>query len=322
LNFILELAHLIITFFGFEIYFRIANHFNIVDKPNKRSSHTVQTIRGAGLVFPIIIFATLVFNIFTKNAGIYLIEEPIQFWIALFVLSAISFYDDVKSLSPKFRMLIQTIVVASVVFSSNFVIWQSLLALILIIGVINAYNFMDGINGITALYSLVAVTTALVMLELDYQLVIGSEIWWALGAALAVFSIYNVRKYARCFSGDVGAVSVAFILSYWIYGLVIANGNLIYVLFLGVYGLDSVATIALRLYKKENILEAHRSHLYQLLANEKGWSHVKVSFIYALTQAVLNGLVLYHSFLATIFFIVLVVSYIVLRIRWAEKMEV
>jgi UDP-N-acetylmuramyl pentapeptide phosphotransferase/UDP-N-acetylglucosamine-1-phosphate transferase len=309
----------ILSFFLIQIYFGFARRFKIIDKPNQRSSHTVQTIRGAGLVFPIIIFATLVFNIFTKNAGVYLINEPIQFWIALLVLSAISFYDDVKSLSPKFRMLIQTIVVASVVFSSNFVIWQSLLALILIIGVINAYNFMDGINGITALYSLVAVTTALVMLELDYQLVIGSEIWWALGAALVVFSFYNVRKRARCFSGDVGAVSVAFILSYWIYGLVIANDNLIYILYLGVYGLDSVATIALRLYRKENILEAHRSHLYQLLANEKGWSHVKVSFIYALTQAVLNGLILYNSFLALMFFLLLTVGYILLRFKWAEQ---
>jgi UDP-N-acetylmuramyl pentapeptide phosphotransferase/UDP-N-acetylglucosamine-1-phosphate transferase len=178
---------------------------------------------------------------------------------------------------------------------------------------------MDGINGITALYSLVAVITALIMLELDYQLVIGSEIWWALGAALVVFSVYNVRKRARCFSGDVGAVSVAFILSYWIYGLVIANNNLIYVLFLGVYGLDSVATIALRLYRKENILEAHRSHLYQLLANEKGWSHVKVSSIYALTQAFLNGLILYNSFLALVFFLLLTVGYILLRFKWAEQ---
>jgi len=307
------------TFLLFELYFKIANYYNIIDKPNQRSSHTVQTIRGAGLVFPIIIFATLVFNIFTKNVGVYLINEPIQFWIALLVLSAISFYDDVKSLSPKFRMLIQMIAVTSVVFSSNTVIWQSLLALILIIGVINAYNFMVGINGITALYSLVAVITALIMEELGYQLVIGSEIWWALGAALIVFSFYNVRNRARCFSGDVGAVSVAFILSYWIYGLVIAYDNLIYVLFLGVYGLDSVATIALRLYRKENILEAHRSHLYQLLANEKGWSHVKVSSIYALTQAVLNGLILYNSFLALVFFLLLTVGYILLRFKWAEQ---
>jgi UDP-GlcNAc:undecaprenyl-phosphate GlcNAc-1-phosphate transferase len=316
---VILLIELALSFFLIQTYFVFAYKFNIIDKPNQRSSHTVLTIRGAGLVFPIIIFATLVLNIFTKNAGVYLIKEPIQFWIALLVLSAISFYDDVKSLSPKLRMLIQMITVASVVFSSNIVIWQSLLALILIIGVINAYNFMDGINGITALYSLVAVITALIMVEFDYQLVIGSEIWWALGSALAVFSFYNVRKRARCFSGDVGAVSVAFILSYWIYGLVIANYNLIYVLFLGVYGLDSVATIVLRLYRKENILEAHRSHLYQLMANEKGWSHVKVSSIYALTQAVLNGLILYNSFLALVFFLLLTVGYILLRFKWAEQ---
>jgi UDP-N-acetylmuramyl pentapeptide phosphotransferase/UDP-N-acetylglucosamine-1-phosphate transferase len=313
------LTYLVVSYVLLEFYFKIADKFNIIDKPNKRSSHTQFTIRGAGLVFPIIIFATLVFNIFIKNVGLYQIKESIQFWIALLVLSVISFYDDVKSLSPKFRMLIQTIVVALVVFSSDILIWQSLMAVILIIGVINAYNFMDGINGITALYSLVAVITALIMLELDYQLVIGSEIWWALGAALIVFSFYNVRKRARCFSGDVGAVSVAFILSYWIYGLVISNHNLIYVLFLGVYGLDSVATIFLRLYKRENIFEAHRSHLYQLLANEKGWSHIRVSSIYALTQAVLNGLILYNSFLALVFFLLLTVGYILLRFKWAEQ---
>jgi UDP-GlcNAc:undecaprenyl-phosphate GlcNAc-1-phosphate transferase len=315
----LELALLIIAILCFEIYFKIANHYSIVDKPNQRSSHTVQTIRGAGLVFPIIIFATVVFYIFMKNDGVYLIKEPIQFWIALLVLSAISFYDDVKSLSPKFRMLIQMIAVASVVFSSNTIIWQSLLALILIIGVINAYNFMDGINGITALYSLVAVITALIMLELNYQLVIGSEIWWALGSALVVFSFYNVRKRARCFSGDVGAVSVAFILSYWIYGLVIANDNLIYVLFLGVYGLDSVATIALRLYRKENILEAHRSHLYQLLANEKGWSHLQVSIIYSIIQVLLNVLIIYNSMLSFLFFLLLILLYLIVRFNWGEK---
>jgi UDP-N-acetylmuramyl pentapeptide phosphotransferase/UDP-N-acetylglucosamine-1-phosphate transferase len=314
-----ELIYLAVSIILQEFYFKIAAKFNIIDKPNKRSSHTQLTIRGAGLVFPVIIFITLLHNFFTENDNVYHMKEPIQFWIALFVLSAISFYDDVKSLSPKFRMLIQMITVASVVFSSNTLIWQSLLALILIIGVINAYNFMDGINGITALYSLVAVITALIMLELNYQLVIGSEIWWALGSALVVFSFYNVRKRARCFSGDVGAVSVAFILSYWIYGLVIANDNLIYVLFLGVYGLDSVATIALRLYRKENILEAHRSHLYQLLANEKGWSHVTVSSIYALIQAVLNGLILYNSLLALVFFLLLTVGYILLRFKWAEQ---
>jgi UDP-N-acetylmuramyl pentapeptide phosphotransferase/UDP-N-acetylglucosamine-1-phosphate transferase len=193
------------------------------------------------------------------------------------------------------------------------------LAMVLIIGTINAYNFMDGINGITAIYSLVSVGTALVMLKLGYKLVLGESIWLALGASLLAFSFYNVRKKARCFMGDVGAVSVAFILSYWIYGLVIDYNNLIYILFLGVYGLDSVATILLRLYRKENIFEAHRSHLYQLLANEKGWSHVKVSSFYASTQAVLNGLILYNSFLALMFFLLLTIGYILLRFKWAEQ---
>jgi UDP-N-acetylmuramyl pentapeptide phosphotransferase/UDP-N-acetylglucosamine-1-phosphate transferase len=245
--------------------------------------------------------------------------KKLGFMWGLILTAIVSFWDDVRPLPPKIRMLVQAVSVALMVVPLGAECWIVALAMVLIIGTINAYNFMDGINGITALYSLVAVGTALVMLKLGYKLVLGESMWLALGASLLAFSFYNVRKKARCFMGDVGAVSVAFILSYWIYGLVIANDNLIYVLFLGVYGLDSVATIALRLYRKENILEAHRSHLYQLLANEKGWSHVKVSSIYALTQAVLNGLILYNSFLALMFFLLLTVGYILLRFKWAEQ---
>ncbi len=169
------------------------------------------------------------------------------------------------------------------------------LAMVLIIGTINAYNFMVGVNGITALYSLVSVGTALVMLKLGYKLVLGEPLWLALGASLLAFSFYNVRKKARCFMGDVGAVNLAFVLAYWIYGLVVAEGSLVFILFLGVYGLDSVATIAMRLYKKEDIFEAHRSHYYQYLANEKGWPHVGVALLYAGLQAVLNGLILWDA---------------------------
>jgi len=315
---------IIVSFVLLSVYFKIAEKFNIIDKPNNRSSHTELTIRGAGVVFPIMgIIGFEATPRYSPTGHSGTLDSGFLgnygFLVGLLIIAIVSFWDDVRPLPPKIRMLVQAAAVALMVFPVGAEWWIVALAMVLIIGTINAYNFMDGVNGITALYSLVAVGTALVMLKLRYKLVLGESMWLALGGSLLAFSFYNVRKKARCFSGDVGAVSVAFVLSYWIYGLVISNHNLIYVLFLGVYGLDSVATIALRLYRKENILEAHRSHLYQFLANEKGWSQVKVSSIYALTQAVLNGLILYNSFLALMFFLLLTVGYISLRFKWAEQ---
>jgi UDP-GlcNAc:undecaprenyl-phosphate GlcNAc-1-phosphate transferase len=306
-------------------YFKIADKFNIIDKPNSRSSHTELTIRGTGVVFPVMgIIGFLATPRYSPTGHSGTLDSGFLgnygFWVGLLIIAIVSFWDDVRPLPPKIRMLVQAVAVALMVIPTGAEWWIVALAMVLIIGTINAYNFMDGINGITALYSLVAVGTAMVMLKLGYKLVLGEPIWVALGASLLAFSFYNVRKKARCFMGDVGAVSLAFVLAYWIYGLVVSEGNLVYILFLGIYGLDSVATIAIRLYKKEDIFEAHRSHLYQLLANEKGCSHVKVSSIYALTQAVLNGLILYNSLLALVFFLLLTVGYILLRFKWAEQL--
>ncbi len=318
------LTFFIASFVLIEVYFKIADKFNIIDKPNSRSSHTELTIRGAGVVFAVMgIIGFLVTPRYSPTGHSGSLDSGFLgnygFLWGLILIAIVSFWDDVRPLPPRIRMLVQTVAVAMMVVPLGAEWWIVGLAMVLIIGTINAYNFMDGINGITALYSLVAVGTALIMLKLGYKLVLGEQMWLALGASLLAFSFYNVRKKARCFMGDVGAVSLAFVLAYWIYGLVVLEGNLSYILFLGIYGLDSVATIAIRLYKKEDILEAHRSHLYQLMANEKGCSHVKVSSIYALTQTVLNGLILYNSFLALVFFLLLTVGYILLRFKWAEQ---
>jgi UDP-N-acetylmuramyl pentapeptide phosphotransferase/UDP-N-acetylglucosamine-1-phosphate transferase len=237
------------------------------------------------------------------------------------MIAIVSFWDDVRPLPPKIRMLVQAVAVALMVIPLGAERWIVALAMVLIIGTINAYNFMDGINGITALYSLVAVGTALVMLKLGYKLVLGESIWLALGASLLAFSFYNVRKKARCFMGDVGAVSLAFVLAYWIFGLVVSEGNLVYILFLGVYGLDSVATIAIRLYKKEDIFEAHRSHYYQYLANEKACPHVGVALLYALLQLLLNALILWDPKIGISFFILLVLAYLKIRLHQLRNMQ-
>ena len=336
----MSLVVFLVSFVLIEIYFRVAKRFNIIDKPNERSSHTRITIRGAGLVFPVVLMGLAglwglgvmglrVLEGFWVSPGynpadqLKNIDSGIYgFWLGLLIITIVSFWDDVRPLPPKGRMLVQAVAVAMMVVPLGAEWWIVALAMVLIIGTINAYNFMDGINGITALYSLVAVGTALVMLKLGYKLVLGEPTWLALGASLLAFSFYNVRKKARCFMGDVGAVSLAFVFAYWIYGLVLSEGNLVYILFLGVYGLDSVTTIILRIYRKENIFEAHRSHYYQYLANEKGWSHVGVSLLYAVVQLTLNGLILYNFYLGCAFFLILIISWIFLRYPKLKVLEI
>ncbi len=319
----LFLIYLVVSFVLLEVYFKIAERFGIMDKPNERSSHKVVTLRGAGVVFVFLLLMVWVYGFvhyklnFLPHSGKSLNFgnfKNVGFFWGLLIIAVVSFYDDVKPLPPKVRMAIQFVAVALMVVPLGVSWWVMVVALVLVVGTLNAYNFMDGINGITALYSLVGVGTAYAMLLMGYNLVLGRELWLALGASLLAFSFYNVRKKARCFSGDVGAVSVAFVLTYWIFGLVLSEGSLVYILFLGVYGLDAVATIALRLYRKENIFEAHRSHYYQYLANERGWSHVGVSVLYAGLQAVLNGLILWEPLAGVAGFGVVVVVYTRLRL--------
>ena len=315
--------YLLVSFVLLEFYFKIADKFNIIDKPNNRSSHTQLTIRGAGVVFPIVLLSVWIYGYIIFKLNFFPVSgdsfnfgnfKIIGFLWGLIHIAIVSFWDDVKPLPPKIRMLVHAVVVSLITIPLCSEWWIVTIAMVLIIGTINAYNFMDGINGITALYSLVAVGTALTMLGMGYELVLGESIWLTLGASLVAFSFFNVRKKARCFMGDVGAVSLAFVLAYWIYGLVLSQENLIYILFLGVYGLDSVATIAIRMYKKENIFEAHRSHFYQYLANEKAWPHVAVSSLYAAIQLVLNALILWQALVGVLFFVFLVFAYIKIRL--------
>ncbi len=271
------------------LYFRIARAFGILDIPNHRSSHSHQTIRGAGIVFPLL-FLLGVLN--ETYGGIV----TASLWDSRFVVlgivlvTVLSFWDDVKPLSPGIRLLVQLVSVLLVI--SNFQVlplWLLLVCVVGVIGVLNAYNFMDGINGITVLYSLVTVLSVFWLRSVLglYDAWYDEGLLGMVGAFLA-FGFFNLRKRAVCFSGDVGAISVALILCYGLLDTMITSGNWWFILLLGVYGLDSVATIVFRKFRGEQLQEAHRSHLYQYLANERGWSHVGVAFVYAGLQAILS----------------------------------
>ncbi len=257
-------------------YFKLADQYNIIDKPNLRSSHTAITIRGGGVLFAIAAILFFVFNQF---------QYPL-FMLGLLLIATISFLDDVQPQRNAVRISIHLIAVALLLAQLQLfgLPWYYLVGIvILIIGTINAYNFMDGINGITSLYSLVLLA-AFWWVNRTEQFV-NEQFIFSVGLAVLIFSFFNVRKKAKCFAGDVGSVSMAFIILFLLIALIFKTEHFKYILFLAVYGVDTVLTIVQRLFLKENIFEAHRKHLYQYLANEKKWPHVSVSILYAVLQA-------------------------------------
>ena len=267
----------IIVFFFLEVaYFKIANHFNIIDKPNQRSSHTQITLRGGGIIFPIALVA-----------GVFIYQFA-QIYLALGVLAiaTISFLDDILTLNNKLRIGVHLISVLLLLFqvatnqnlidSTFFNLVSCLLILasiVIIIGIINAYNFMDGINGITVLYSLSTIISIWFLQNSKGYNLLTSEVWMLILASLLVFAFFNLRKKAKTFAGDVGSISMALLICFLVLSLILLTKDLRYLLLLGIYGLDAVATIFCRIIRKENIFEAHRSHFYQFLANEKKILH-------------------------------------------------
>jgi len=305
---------ILIGLFALEIfYFKIADHFNIIDKPNHRSSHTTVTIRGGGIIFTI---AALIF-FFTFG-----FQYP-YFILGLFLISLISFLDDIFTLNNKIRLSIHLFAVILMfyqwqLFSLN---WYWIpVALIFVIGTINAYNFMDGINGITGGYSLLVIAT---LYYINEQVVsfTSSDLLIIVGLSLLVFNFFNFRKKAKCFAGDVGSVSIAFIIVFLIGLLVIQTQNFNYILLLLFYGLDAVTTIVFRVIRKENIFEAHRSHFYQFLSNEKKWPHLVVVSIYILIQLIINVLLiaLVGKDLLTALFLIVTSGIIFLVVRFTTE---
>ena len=267
------------------LYFKIADKFNIIDKPNLRSSHTHITLRGGGIIFLLGMWLYCIFYGFTY----------LYFIIGLTAITVISFIDDICSVSNKIRLIVQFS--AMILMFQNLGIltmdkwWIVIVAMVICVGIINAYNFMDGINGITGAYS-IAVLLPLIYVNHELNFIDNNFLVVAL-IGVIIFNFFNFRKKAKCFAGDVGSVGIAFILLFALGKLILLTENISYILFLSVYGADSILTIIHRIKLHENIGLPHRKHMYQLMANELKMPHVLVSTIYMLTQLIISfGLVL------------------------------
>ena len=303
---------IILLVFAELLYFRIADHFNIIDKPNERSSHTSVTLRGGGILF----WVGVLFY-FLMSGWHY----P-WFFAGLTLVAAISFADDVKLQSPIVRLVLQFIglLLMSIqwqLFDFSWII--VVLVIVVSVGVLNAFNFMDGINGITGGYSL-AVLASLWYVNNYVTAFVDNNLIYLVFLALLVFNFFNFRIKAKCFAGDVGAVSIAFILIFILGMLIIKTGDLSYIAFLLVYGVDSVLTIVHRILLKENITEPHRMHLYQLLSNELKVPQLLVSTIYAVLQLLISfGFIMFYSvslWYLVIVAVLLTVVYLIIKRRY------
>lgn len=297
------------------IYFKLAVRYKIIDRPNERSSHVTPTIRGGGIIFPI---AVGFFAFYSGFQYPYLIT-------AVLLTGIISFVDDIRDLPRLIRFSVHILAAVLVLFQAGVFtlpIVLIVLAFILVVGMFNAYNFMDGINGITGFYSLAIVIPLMVTEEDSFNL----QLQYFALIALLIFLFFNARKKARCFAGDVGSITIAVIMCFLVVQRIVDTDDYTYLGFFALYLVDTGLTIIQRATAGEKVLDAHRRHLFQVLSNENSWPHLAVALLYALIQFGINyffintnmgipGLIVVFVTLIAIY---ILVKYIILKVPFGR----
>ena len=283
------------------VYFRIADKCNIIDKPNERSSHSNIVLRGGGIIFPISILVWMALQM--VHGEWFMVKDYLPFVVGLVLICGVSFWDDVKSLPDSVRLMAQFVAMALMFWSmfgfqnSGFMVldwyWRVaviIVALIVCVGASNIINFMDGINGITGAYAMASLIPLYILNNGVNGGFVDNSFIITMMLADVVFCYFNFRPRgkAKCFAGDVGSLGVAFILLFLIGSKVMQTGDITYLVFLVVYGVDGVLTICHRIMLHENLGQAHRKHVFQLMANELKMSHITVSLIYACLQLAIS----------------------------------
>ena len=295
------------------IFFRIADRFNIIDKPNERSSHNTLVIRGGGIIF---LLSAWIWSAFFGFCCPW-------FLAGMTIVCGISLWDDIHSLPDSARLIAQFTAMFMMFADFGILHWDSwwiiILALIICVGIINAYNFMDGINGITSGYSLAVLIPLIILnhnepfIEMSYLIVVS--------IACIVFSYFNFRPKgkAKCFAGDVGSIGIAFMVLFPLGKLILQTGDFTYLLLLVVYGVDTILTICHRIMLHENLGQAHRKHAFQILANELKVPHEVVSLAYMLIQLIVSLGLIYISEMHWVYFLIAIVILCIAYLLFMKK---
>ena len=329
------------------LYFKIADKCNIIDKPNERSSHSTIVLRGGGIIFAISMVVWLILQM--VQGEWCMVQEYLPFMVGLVLICGVSFIDDIRSLLDSVRLVAQFVAMIlmfyQIVESGGMIVesqWWELMAygvvaLIVCVGASNIINFMDGINGITGAYAMASLIPLYLINSangLSAQGVSGfvdESLIITVMLADLVFCYFNFRPRgkAKCFAGDVGSLGVAFILLFLIGSLVMATGDVTYFIFLLVYGVDGVLTIFHRIMLHENLGQAHRKHVFQLMANELKMSHITVSLIYAGLQLAISlgficlcpNTIVAHWIYLMVAALILAVAYVLFKMKYYHLHE-
>ena len=282
-----------------------------VDYPNDRSSHRLPTPKGGGIG---ILLA------FIGSSLILDIDETI--WVPISIIAIISFYGDRVDIPAKVRLILQFICAEIILFpvflenlEKSLMIVQSIELIsisIFIVGTANFYNFMDGIDGISATTGIVGFA----LLALN-GIIIGEEqkiIYLSISMCFACLGFLPLNIFRdRIFMGDVGSILLGFLFAVIVYK---TSKNIIdYIClssFLFPYYADELTTMAIRIKNKENFMQAHRKHLYQIAANELKIPHVKVSLAYGIIQCLIGSSTIVAMMYNKLFAIAMILIYCII----------
>lgn len=259
----------------------VASHghiFGLLDEPNHRSSHSKATPKGGGIG----ILAALVIAVLGLKLDFLV-------WLPAVALSLVSFYGDRLHMSAKLRLALQFACAGFTVWTAlphgMTSIWLMIFFVFFIAGTANYYNFMDGINGIAGITGLVGFG---LLACYSWSLSDGiANLCLSLAAGCLGFLPFNMPR-ARVFMGDVGSILLGFVFAAIVMMLADSAASFICLAsFIFPYYADELISVLIRLKKRKNLLEPHRGHLYQLLANELKIPHWKVSVSYGVIQLVI-----------------------------------
>ncbi|MEN5386600.1 glycosyltransferase family 4 protein [Aliarcobacter skirrowii] len=275
------MIYLILFIISFLLTYFIKNYMikkSLVAVVNERSSHTVPTPHGGGIALAITWFIGLFYLYFIGEISSNL------FYALLFgaVISIVSFFDDIYELSPKIRLIAQSIVaIGGLYFLGGFEtftfgifdiqnpIFTNIFAFFMIIWFINLYNFLDGINGYAGSEAIFLALAGFILFSGNYFLV--------LAVSVLGFLFWNWNK-AKIFMGDVGSTLLGYNIA--IFTIYYANQEStnfwIWIILFGIYWFDATLTLIRRKLNKEKLSQAHKKHAYQRLT-QAGWSHYKVT---------------------------------------------
>lgn len=281
----------ILAYFGVAWIRRVAIQRAILDHPNERSSHSIPTPRGGGLAIVVLVIVTVLGYGFVNGFN----SQSVVFMISGTILALLGWQDDVRTLSAKIRFPIQFIAIAIAMFGMGwfeavtipiFGIWDLdwfgiPITFIWILGLVNAYNFMDGIDGIAGGVAFAAALGWMVLSSSFGGFENPFTFWLALSvAATSLGFLGHNWPPARIFMGDVGSTFLGFTFAVLPLMSIQRGGDALMfsTAILWTFIMDAGITFLRRLARRENVFAAHRTHLYQRLVI----SGVKVATVSAL----------------------------------------